>query len=139
MSIKESIINGVVNIGEGFGRLVDLKWKVEIDENKMYVKMSEFGDETAVAYDRKHFVNGNVFIKGKANPIKPIFDDAKDRVELISSKRYKSLMRNSVISDLIKSQDESEGLTTEQVALLGVVLSGVNTALLIFGAFMLMG
>lgn len=138
MGLGKKFVNGLVKLGYGIGDALGLKWNIEVDEHKLYVELDELKDNIGKAYDRNHFVNGNIFIKGSSNPVKPVIQNGD--VELVSSQRYKSLMRNKVIEDLIKSQEEEEGMTTRKIALLGLGVTALNMVVLMgVGVLLLMG
>lgn len=124
MMFGKKVLNGFLSLIEGMAILLGYKWRIKLDEHKIYPNFIN-PDNKARAYDRSHFVNGNIFLRGKASPIKPVKVD-KD-VSIIGSSRYKMLMRNKVIGDLIKSQEE-EGWSTRKIMLVGVVLTAINTS-----------
>lgn len=133
--IGKSMANGLLSLVEGIAFLLGYKIRIKLDEHKIYIDFVDPKNDKMRAYDWNHFVNGNVFLRGKASPIKPLLDD-NDDVDVIGSDRYKKLMRNKVITDLIKSQEE-EGWTTRQIAMFGLIITGMNFAMIvIFFMFM---
>lgn len=83
---------------------------VVITPHKIKLKFID-PDSTDYAWDESLFTSGNLFLEGFANPVKPKIPDNEDKaeseynLELIESKRYKKLMDNKLMDDVI-----SEGL-----------------------------
>lgn len=68
--IRESIANWFISTGISVGRAMGLKMGVELSEHSIDVRMQQ-ADKSKRAWDDSLYVNGNVFLDGKANPIKP--------------------------------------------------------------------
>lgn len=138
MLIGETQFNLLLSLVLSMADVLGMKVKVELDEHKIDLSLISARELKKRAYDDGHYVNGNVFYKNFANPVKAKLDEGKDKLELITSDRYKHFMRMSLLKDLIKSA-EGEGMSMETLTLIAIVISGINTALLGFFIFMLFG
>jgi len=89
--------------------------RVELTDHEIKLNFADPNNEEN-CWDETHYVSGNLFIQGYANPIKPEVSDDFSDYELIESERYKSYMRNSLIDDIMKASKKS-GITIGQAVL----------------------
>lgn len=88
-----------------------------LTEHKIKTKFESPSNENN-AWDSNHWVYGNIFLKGIANPIKPKKSDVENGdYEIITSERYKSYMEQDLIDDMLQAS-KSSGLTLKNVALM---------------------
>jgi len=56
-------------------------------------------------YDENSYINGNIFIKGKTNPI---YINYSKKLKLEKSDRYKDVLKASIIKDIFNPKDKLE-------------------------------
>lgn len=134
--------NLMLGMAETLAEFSDNKLVVEIDEHKMdlkFVDPDQFRNREAF-YNDSHFVNGNIFIKGYANPIKPVFDrlinktdelsedEVRKKLKLKPCLNYKTFMRETKIKDMANVSWEDSNLLMTIIMILiiaGVFLVGM--------------
>lgn len=57
-------------------------------------------------YDENTYINGNIFIKGKTNPI----HINTEKLHLESSERYKAVLKSSILKDIFNPSNKIETL-----------------------------
>ena len=108
-----------------------LKRKIELSDHSIEIELSN-PDKDKRAWDTNLYRNGNVFVSGYANPIKPSVEhnpqletkdtvtvehgdvdgdetedtDETKHISLISSSRYRDYMRQDLISQLLTPQEQ---------------------------------
>lgn len=144
--MRQTIANWFVSTGRSLGSTFGLQTAVVLSDHSIKVRM-ESPDKDTRAWDTNLYGNGNVFVEGYANPIKPRVeyheqlenpntvevtegdtddteaseDDADDtHVQLISSGRYRDYMRQDLISQLL-TPDAQWKLIAYGVLALGVL------------------
>lgn len=128
-------MNWIVGLAVGVASLLGYKLIVSVDEHRINVELTKPEELRERIYDTNHYVNGNIYVKGYANPIKPLLDKAESKVELVSSERYKNFMRMKILKELIKTA-EGTGWTTEK--LLKLILAIVIVLAGMFGIFVML-
>lgn len=114
-----SFANVFLSLGKAWGEMFDHNLMVSVDDHEIRFKYEKEPEEIeGINWDNNMYVNGNIYYKGKANPIKPVIDDGKDEVELISSDRYKDFMKQTLVRDIVRAT-EDEGLTMTQMLVIG--------------------
>jgi len=122
--IGKKLLNGLLGLIEGIGILLGYKWRVRLDLHKIYLDFISPDEKSTREYNHDHFVNGNIYVKGKSNPIKPKLE-GKEAQDVISSDRYKTFMGLSLANDLVLAQKD-EGWSTRKILLMAVVLTTIN-------------
>lgn len=104
------ITNMFLSLAEGLASLMGYKLVITLDEHKIDLKFVKPGDfrRKEAFYDDAHYVNGNIFLDGYANPVKPVFDkvinaaeeigdndDIREILKLKPSLNYKTFVRES--------------------------------------------
>ncbi len=135
MGISKGMAEFLISLGMGIAELFDYKLKVVLDKHEISIEVVNPDEIEDVAYEKDHYVNGNLFIDGYSNPIKPVLDKAEDKLELISSDRYKDYMRQDLVKNLIKSTEGTGGKNT--LLLLAVVFSSI-TMVMMAGFFLML-
>lgn len=134
MSYRAIPVNAAYGIVDGTARALGLETKVELSDHSITVEYA-LPDVDTRAWDSNLYVNGNVFVDGYANPIKPkvnyneelenpdtidveegetgTADDTADseegdgpHVSLISSARYRDYMRQDLVSQLLTPNEQ---------------------------------
>lgn len=132
------VLNLLVGLVDGLTRLLGYRLMVVLDDHQIDVKVIAPDSSDEIAYDDNHYVNGNIFLKGYANPIKLKLDKAKKEVALISSERYKYFMRMNLVKDIIRST-EGGGWSLETMVKIMLILLLVNTGFIVFFVVLLIG
>lgn len=107
----------------GMSRMLGNEIAVVITPHKIKLRAVD-PDRTDKSWDESHFVNGNIFFEGFANPFKPQYPDTEEDAEethdidMISSDRYKKFMEQNLISDIIAEGEDGEFPTMMHVLLL---------------------
>ena len=78
--IRETIANWFISTGRSFGRATGLELAVEVSDHSIKCDM-EKPDESTRAWDPDMYKDGNLFVSGYANPIKPRVDYHPDLEE----------------------------------------------------------
>lgn len=147
MSYREIPVNMMLATAEAMGSAMGLKRKVEISDHSVTVEWTT-PDQDSRAWDLDLFKRTNVFVRGYANPIKPVVDyheqlenpdtvdvegsdvaddetggedDDGPHVSLISSARYRDYMRQDLVSQLLTPQEKWR-LLAYGILGLGIVL-----------------
>lgn len=68
--IREFIANSLIAAGIALGSATGLQKVVELSDHSIQIEMEQ-PDESNRAWDQSMFKNGNVFINGYSNPVKP--------------------------------------------------------------------
>lgn len=131
MTYRSKPVNWMLNFALALGDQVGLQQKVEVSDHSIDVELT-MPDHDNRAWDPDMFKNGNLFVDGYANPIKPSVEHHKDledsdtvevqegdpdtedtendesgpHVELISSSRYRDYMRQDLVSQLLTPQEK---------------------------------
>lgn len=144
------------------GQSVGLELAVELSEHSIEIEM-EKPDEDTRAWDPDLYSNGNVFVQGYANPIKPrvqynqaleepstidvtegdgegVQDDTDDtddgpHLELISSGRYRDYMRQDLISQLLTPDAQWKLIAYAVLGMLVLQFIGIIVTLYATGTF----
>lgn len=127
--IFEVMANWTDSLGEVFAKFGSLKRKVTLTPHKIkhrYVIPEDLDGE--LAWDDEMYVNGNIFFKNRANPVK--LESISDSCEWISSERYKDYMKNKLVRSLIKTtEDEGVDITTVLKIALGVIIANFGISM----------
>lgn len=129
MTVKTYIGNALIGLGRKIGRSEgQSELAVTISDHSIDAHMVETSKEN-LAWDDNLYRHGNVFVKGYANPVKPVVNHNKElenpdtveleegdgdtdsdvddtHVELISSPRYRDYMRQDLISQLLNPREQ---------------------------------
>lgn len=135
MSYRAIPVNWLLDFALALGDQVGLQRKVEVSDHSIDLSL-QIPDHDERAWDTNMFRNGNLFVSGYANPIKPRtrhhkdlenpdtveveegdVSDAEDaegaetaddgpHVELISSSRYRDYMRQDLVSQLLTPSEK---------------------------------
>lgn len=101
-----------------------LKLRVRVTNHKILTDYVH-PDMTKRGWDFNTYYNGNIYLKGKANPVK--LNGGNTNRKLIPSQKYRSYMQNKLVSEIMKSHQESniEKLLTAIIFVTLGVLGGV--------------
>jgi hypothetical protein len=106
----------VVNALRGTARIFNLELRIVLTEHKIKTEFVK-PKNSDVAWDSEHWVYGNIFVEGIANPVKITKSKLEEEdVEIITSDRYKTFMEQSLIEDMLQAS-KSSGLSLKQVAI----------------------
>jgi len=110
MSYREIPINAALGLVVGIGQSIGLKQKVEISDHTVSVELT-LPDQDTRAWDKDHFRHSNVFMKGYANPIKPVVRhhpnlEEKDTVHLQAQSETLQHEANQTAEDEDNHADE---------------------------------
>lgn len=133
--IGDKIGRLVYDIVAGIMLMLGYKLKVTVGEHKIYLDWVKASDMKERAWDSTHFVNGNIFIKGFANPVKPYLDKKKNKLELMESTRYKDYMKLQTIQNIAKlSAGKTGGISIKLLAVL-IIFQTFVVLLILMGMF----
>jgi len=140
MSYLASLSNVWLSVNEGIARVLGLQFKVELSDHSIDVEFAK-PDKDESAWDTNMYRNGNVFVAGYANPIKPVVNEHAKfsepntvdvdeggepenesddiHVSMISSSRYRDYMRQDLVSQLLTPQEQWKLIA---YAVLGVII-----------------
>lgn len=126
--------SGLRTIADGMAESLGYRRIIKLSEHRIKEEYAKPEDlEGEMAYDESHYVNGNIYIDGHANPVKP--NEVEDKVELISSKRYKDFMQQDLAADIIRATEDEGNL--KMLVMLSVIFSMVSASILGFIATMM--
>lgn len=132
---RKKIVNGLYKLVMGIMSFFDLKLAVVLMEHKIeLLTVHEDEKENDRYYDPDHFVNGNIYIKDKANPVK--LQEVEDKTELISSTKYKKFFNIDIID---KIAQVSKGAITIKGWMAMLALLSISTGLNVLMFFSLAG
>lgn len=134
----------LLKMAESWAEFSDKKLVVQLDKHKIdmeFVDTDEYKYNDAF-YDDRHYINGNIFIKGYANPIKPVFDrtieDADEldddkvveKLKLKPSLRYKTFMREDKIRQIAGAKWDTGINLMTALMLVGLSVGAVFIAMM---------
>lgn len=101
-----------------------LKLRVRVTNHKILTDYI-YPDRSKRAWDFDTYYNANLYLIGKANPIK--LDGSDTNRNLMPSQKYRSYMQNKLVSDIMESHQESniEKLLTALIFVSLAALGGV--------------
>lgn len=106
----------LLNSVRGIARMFGYELKIVLTEHKIKTKFDN-PEREGNCWDSEHWVRGNIFFKGIANPIKPKKSEVKDGDwDIITSERYQTFMEQSLIDDMLQAS-KSDGLTLQQAVI----------------------
>lgn len=133
--IRKHIVNGFFKLALGIASVFDLKLAVILMEHKMKLKTVHKDEKENDRYfDPSQFINGNLYIKDKANPIE--FKETDDKSELISSEKYKKFYDIDILE---KIANISKGSVSVKGWTAMLVLLVISTTINIFLFMMMSG
>lgn len=153
--IRDSIANGFISAGRTLGQILGLQLAVEVSDHSIELSMEHVEKDTR-AWDTNLYKNGNLFIKGYANPVKlrleqneglenpdtvdvedgdteaDTADDSEEDHEaaVIASSRYRDYMRQDLISQLLTPESRWNLLVWAGIAIAG--LQFINMILMLW-------
>jgi len=125
----EKICVGIYNLMNSILLMFGYQIRVRLGEHKIKIDWVKPKDRNDIAWDNSHYVYGNVFLKGHANPIKPT--KKGNDIELISSKRYKKFMQMNTFEQIAKLSSGNFMSGVEKLLKLLLILIGFNATVLI--------
>lgn len=131
----KGFLNSLVGFLEGVAKLLGLKWCIEVTDHKIEVEFVDPDDKSKREFNENHFTNGNIYIKGYSNPVN--ISKAKDKLDLVSSDRYKDFMNGELRKGLMHINPE--GWTTKKLVMVVMVLTAINTSIIGLFLFLMMG
>lgn len=153
MAYREIPVSIMQSFTEATASALGLQLKVEASDHSLSVEYTA-PDKDNRAWDADLYRNGNLFVAGYANPIKPRVnhndklenpdtievtegdaetdtdDDDSPHVSLISSSRYRDYMRQDLVSQLLTPQEQWK-LIAWGILGLGVIMF-VNMVLTVY-------
>jgi len=133
--ISKKITNGFFKLVMGIASIFDLKIAVILDDHKIRLQtVHEDEKENTRYFDSDFFINGNLYIRGKANPVN--LNEIEDETHLISSEKYQRFFNIDIIekiANVSKGSVEIKGWT------MMLLLLAVNSIILVFLFFMMAG
>ena len=109
MGVSRAFSNFLLGLADGIASFGGYDLEIVVDDHEIEFSFVDSEDLDRRAYDGDHYVNGNIFRDGYANPIKPVLDDAEDEVELIRSDRYKDYMNQKLVREMVKATEGRQG------------------------------
>ncbi len=160
MSYREIPVNMALDMVVAVGESMGLSKKIEVSDHSISVELTN-PDKDTRAWDSNMYRNGNLFVQGYANPIKPRVDhntqledpdtveveegdsgtesDSEDgegrHVNLISSSRYRDYMRQDLVSQLLTPKEQWKLIAYGVLALGVLQFVGICVTLYGTGAF----
>lgn len=119
----------------GIMLILGYKLKVTVGEHKIYLDWVKASDLNERAWDNSHYVNGNMFVKGYANPIKPRLDKEKSRLDMIASTRYKDFMKLQTIQNIAKLSSGKTGNVSIKLLAVLIIFQTCVALLILLGMF----
>lgn len=120
----EILFTALLNSVRGIARIFGYEISIVLTEHKIETKFDHPKREGNL-WDSDHWLHGNIFLEGYANPIKPTKDDLDEDAKVITSDRYESWMEQSVIEDMLKVGRESD-MTIRKLMF---IIAGLNVLL----------
>lgn len=137
MGLRSTLATSAMSLARGFGNALGCEIAVDCSGHELETRMVPPKATKERAWDGDMYVKGGLFVDGYANPIRPKAVRNKEisesdevaadggsadvqqgeHYEIISSKRYASIVKNDLISQLI---NPAERLSTIQWVLIGM-------------------
>lgn len=151
MAYRDVIATWALSWAREFGRKLGCQLVVETSSHSIKTRM-EVPDQDLRAWDPHQFKSGQLYVSGYANPIKPVVkqhtelaepdtvgieesevgqseSDEEEHVQLISSPRYQSYMRQDLISQLLNPSERWRLIAYAVIGLGAIAI--VNTMILL--------
>lgn len=157
--IRESIANSLIAAGLAVGTATGLQQVVELSDHSISISVEQ-PDESNRAWDDSLYKNGNVFIDGYSNPVKPQVkqhtglqnpdtaeieegepdggsdvDESDTHAQLITSSRYRDYMRQDLISQLLTPESRWNKMLYGLIGIGALQFLGIVITLYATGSF----
>lgn len=136
--ILDKIGSGIVKLIEGLLYLLGYRYKITLGRHKIYIdfcKPKKMAKDDRI-YDDGHYVNGNLYLKGGANPVKVGKGLTDGKFKVIPSGKYMKFMEMKVLNDIARL---SEGDMEIKGWKLVVLMIAINTTISAFLLILLLG
>jgi hypothetical protein len=152
MGFRSTVATGALNYARSVGEKMGLRLAVEVDGGELKTSM-EVPDTDVRAWDSDLFRKAGLFIKGYANPVKPVVtrnpepkepddleadgapaDDSKV-FDVVPSYRYREHQDQSVLSELVNPTEQWKTIVYLVLGMIGLQFLTVIVTLYATGSF----
>jgi len=132
---SKKMMNGFFKLVMGIASLFDLKLAIVLRDHEILIEtIAEDEKEGERYFDPEHYLNGNLYIDGKANPVD--IKEMKEDVQLISSTKYERFFDIDILEKIAQVSKGSISIKGWGIML---ALLSVSTILNVFLFFMMAG
>lgn len=155
--VREWLSNLAMSSALGFGEMLGCEHVVDVSQHSIEISM-EVPSTTERAWDNDMYHKGQLYCEGYANPIKPVvehdettegvdsvaFEESEDvdeeddedaEVGVIPSWRYKQLMEQELVSQLINPSEQWRKIVYGLIGIAGLQFMGMMITLYATGSF----
>lgn len=118
------------NISQRFG----YERKIVIGKHKVYVRYKNQGHTGKYSGNSDFYANGEIYIKGCANPIRIDPEEWKENenVDLVSSQKYRQAIKNRIVSQALNTPSNEYTLAEKLLmALVGIAVMGLGAGVFV--------
>lgn len=124
-----SIANRLERVNEKLHSKFGYERKIVIGEHKLHVVYKKKGHTGKYSGKSNYYANGELYLKGYANPIKIKPSEAEDKeIDLVSSQEYRNAVKNRIVQQALNTPDDSydlaEKLLMGLLGLVGMAIAG---------------
>lgn len=122
--------NRLQNINDSIHGKLGYERKIIIGEHKIHVLYKKKGHTGKYSGNSNFYANGEIYLKGYANPIKisPVEENTNSEVDLVASPKYRNAVRNKIVTQALNTPTNeyslAEKLLMALVALVGMGIAG---------------
>lgn len=109
--------------------------KIVIGEHKVYTKFKKRGHTGKYSGNSDFYANGEIYFKGKANPIEISPTEAEENhdINLVASDKYRNAVRNKIVSQALNTPTDEYDLAEKLLmALVGLVVLGITAGAMVY-------
>lgn len=133
--LRKKILNGLFKLVMTIMQLFDCKTAIILMDHKLKIETVHKDEkENKRYYDPDHYINGNLYIKDKSNPVD--IENINDKTNLISSDKYQQFFNIDVLEKIAKV---SQGAIKVKGWAAMLIMLVINSIMSIFIFLSLMG
>lgn len=109
--------------------------KIVIGEHKIHTLYKPKGHTGKYSGKSGFYGNGEIYLKGNANPIKISPSEAEDKhdIKLVASDKYRNAVKNKIISQALNTPTDEYDLAEKLLmALVGLVALGIAAGAMVY-------
>lgn len=129
------IANKLQNLNDRIRGNFGYERKIVISEHKIFVRYKPKGHTGKYSGKSDFYSNGEIYLKGHANPIKisPHEVSENGEVDLVSSQKYKNAVSNQIIEQALNTPSDEYTLAEKLLmALVGLVAMAIAAGVFVF-------
>lgn len=131
-----TIANKLQSVNDSIHGKFGYERKIVISNHKIHVLYKKKGHTGKYSGKSGFYANGEIYLKGYANPIKisPAEEKANDEIKLVASDKYQNAVRNKIVSQALNTPSNEYTLAEKLLmALVGLVVMALFAGVAMYG------